>query len=488
MVMRRASTYTHPPVTAPVGYLPLLTTAGQWEVRDVIEACERRIDRLNPEIQAVTARNPHANARATVIDDRSPTGPLHGVTVLVKDQFLTAGIPTSFGTQEFGEFVPQRDATVIRRLQTAGAVIIAKTNLPDWALGFTGHSSVVGQTKNPYHTAYDAGGSSAGTAAGVASGLATVGIGGDTGGSVRVPAAFCNLFGLRPTAGVVSSSGMSPLIPGQDVPGPIGRRVSDVATVLDVIADRKLSVVSDGHYDSYATVVNDPDFDDVSIGVLRSGFGDPSNPRERDVNYVCERAIHAVGGTGASIVDPVVVPELDASVAAASLIESECRWRLTQFLSGLEEAPYESVEEMYPDGDTPSIPTSIDVLTEAPTGPADHDEYRRKITERSALQRKLIELLSTRNLDALAFPTVQRGPDRHENFDDESPTYPVNTLLAARTGFPALSVPVGWTSRGLPVGLELLSGPYMEPKLLQLGKLFERHRTHRRDRSDFVAW
>ncbi|MEF8891764.1 MAG: amidase, partial [Haloferacaceae archaeon] len=218
-------------------------------------------DRDGPALNAVVTVNDGALDRARRLDERFAAdglvGPLHGIPVLVKDQALTAGVETTFGSEAFADYVPAEDATIVERLKRAGAVVLAKTALPDWAAGFVGYSSAHGQTKNPYALDRDPGGSSAGTGAGVAANLGAVGVGEDTGGSIRVPASCCNLYGLRVTTGLVSRAGLSPLVERQDTPGPMARTVADLALVLDALvgydpADRATTVAARADVDSYA--------------------------------------------------------------------------------------------------------------------------------------------------------------------------------------------------------------------------------------------
>ena len=192
------------------------------------------------QIHAVVTANPRARDDAAARDEYLAangrlSGPLHGVPVLVKDQVETAGIRTTFGSILFEDYVPQHDATVVTKLRNAGAVILAKTSLCDFAAGWFSSSSMTDHTKNPYCLTREAGGSSAGTAAGIAANFGLTGIGEDTGGSIRIPASFNNLFGLRVTTGMISRAGLSPLVHFQDTPGPIGRTASDVAKTLDSI-------------------------------------------------------------------------------------------------------------------------------------------------------------------------------------------------------------------------------------------------------------
>ena len=194
-------------------------------------------DQNGPALNAYVAFNPDALKEAAALDaalQRSGklSGPLHGIPIAVKDQAETEGIPTSFGSIAIKGYVPKEDSTLVAKLKAAGAVILGKTTLPDFATSWFGYSSASGETKNPYDLARDPGGSSAGTGAAIAANLAAVGIGEDTGGSIRVPASFDNLVGVRVTPGLISRKGLSPLVVFQDTAGPMGRNVKDTAVVL----------------------------------------------------------------------------------------------------------------------------------------------------------------------------------------------------------------------------------------------------------------
>ena len=198
-------------------------------------------DRKGPALNSIVTVNHNALTEADRLDEllsRAGTlvGPLHGIPVVVKDQAETKGIVTTFGSIALDGYVPQHDATAISRLKQAGAIILAKTAMPDFATSWFGFSSKSGETKNPYALDRDPGGSSSGTGAAVAAKLGAVGIGEDTGGSIRVPASFNNLFGLRVTPGLISRAGMSPLVVLQDTAGPMTRTVTDAALLLDALA------------------------------------------------------------------------------------------------------------------------------------------------------------------------------------------------------------------------------------------------------------
>lgn len=244
----------------------------------------KRIDKFDKNVHSIVTINPRAIIEAEELDSfyketGKMKGPLHGVPVLVKDQAETAKIPTSFGSIAFKDYVPEVDSTVVKRLREAGAVILAKTNLCDFAAGWFSFSSVAGQTLNAYDPTRDSGGSSAGTASGVALNFGTIGIGEDTGGSARIPASFNNLFGIRPTIGLISRFGFSPLVHFQDTPGPITRTVRDMAKLLDVLVgyDPKDSFTSatiqTKDAGRYEELLNEATLKGKRIGILRQVFG-----------------------------------------------------------------------------------------------------------------------------------------------------------------------------------------------------------------------
>ncbi|MCL6446109.1 MAG: amidase, partial [Alicyclobacillus sp.] len=228
---------------ATVSSIHAAVQSGELTVRKLVQMYLERIeayDKNGPRINSVVTLNLHALDEADRLDRvYSETGKfvgdLHGIPILVKDQAETKDVTTTFGSVAFKDYVPSTDATVIKRLKQAGAIILGKTNLPDFATAWTGNSSVIGDTLNPYDLTRDPGGSSSGTGAAIAANFAAVGIGEDTGGSIRVPSSFNNIFGLRVTTGLISRTGISPLVHFQDTAGPMGRTVRDVALLLDAM-------------------------------------------------------------------------------------------------------------------------------------------------------------------------------------------------------------------------------------------------------------
>ena len=297
-----------------------------------------------PRIQAVVTVNPRARQEAAITDSYlastgTLSGPLHGVPVLVKDQAETAGIRTTFGSNLFEGYVPERDATLVTKLKDAGAVVLAKTTMCDFAAGWFSSSSMTDHTKNPYDLTRDSGGSSAGTAAGIAANFGLVGIGEDTGGSIRIPASFNNLFGLRVTTGLISRVGFSPLVHFQDTPGPIGRTVSDVARTLDSIVgydpdDPLTSNARDGSVGGgYAGALDrNLPLDNWRIGVLESGFDSGRDPDVEPVTAVIRAAIAHLEELGVATTSALQIPELSGWITDTAGYVQHSKSDLTDFL------------------------------------------------------------------------------------------------------------------------------------------------------------
>lgn len=443
-----------------------------------------RYDRDGPELTAIVTVNDNARARAAELDEQLAAdgfaGALHGIPVLVKDQAKTAGIPTSFGSEAFSEYTPTEDAELVRRIKHAGGIVMAKTNLPDWAASWFGYSSVLGETKNPYALDRDPGGSSAGTGAGVAANLGVVGVGEDTGGSVRVPASCCNLFGIRVTTGLISRTGLSPLVTRQDTAGPMARTVTDMTRLLDVMVgydpeDRWTGAV----HSTCASFLNQLDADALAgarLGVLRDAFGEESNPNAAPVNTVVKDALNRIEDAGATLVDPITIPDLDDRIQETSLYVLRSKRDLNDFFTATDDAPVDSVEELYDRG---AYHDKLDlfeaIATDGPADPTTVEEYWQRIAAQEALQREIRYVHAEHNLDALIFPDVQVVPPKRATLQAgvDTAAYPTNTVIGSQSSCPAVSMPAGFTDDGLPVGVELLGTPFTEGTLLSLAYAYE---------------
>ncbi|AHG02218.1 amidase (plasmid) [Halostagnicola larsenii XH-48] len=482
---------------ATIGQLHRAFEAGTLTSEELVERYEERIesyDRNGPELNAIVTHNENAADRAAELDtkfDESGAfiGPLHGIPVVVKDHVETTDLPTSYGSEAFEEYYPETESGVTQRLQDAGAIILAKTTMPDWATSWFGFSSLTGRTKNPYDPARDPGGSSSGTGAAVAANLATVGIGTDCGGSIRVPASFDNLVGVRVTPGLISRAGVSPLVSQQDTAGPMTRTIRDAAKMLDVLVDYDERDELTGNTElvktegSYTNALRADGLDGARVGVLRDGFGDDDNPDAAPVNEVTDSAITRIGNVGAEIVDPVEIPRLEEYLGETMLYILQSKRDLNDFLAE-RDGPADSVDELYENGQYHELlDLFIGFAEDGPDDLSDHLEYWKRRNAQHDFQQDILNVFAAHDLDAIIYPDVQVVPPTAEEIRDgkyETMTFATNTIVASQSLCSAVSVPAGFTDDGLPVGLELLGRPFDEPTLLELAYSFEQATEHRR--------
>jgi Asp-tRNA(Asn)/Glu-tRNA(Gln) amidotransferase A subunit family amidase len=445
-------------------------------------------DRAGAELHAVVSVNPRAHEDAAACDAHLASrgelsGPLHGVPVLIKDQFETADLRTTFGSIIFEDYVPVADATVVAKLRQAGAIILAKTAMCDFAAGWFSSSSVTGHTKNPYRLSCDSGGSSAGTAAGVAANFGLVGIGEDTGGSIRVPASFNNLFGLRVTTGLISRAGVSPLVHFQDTPAPIGRTVADVAALLDSIVGydagdpftvTALAAPSEGGY--AGALASDIPLSSWRIGVLETGFGPDASRDAAPVNRVVRSAIATLDELGVLVTPHLEIADVAAWIDATSVYARRSKVDLSAFLSARASAPVSSFAEIYESGRFHSLNDLFHTIAQGPDSTDGDVEYLERRLNQEHFRRHILGMLADHHIDFIACPTVQVVPPRRDELGAERHrclAFPTNTVIAAQAGLPALSIPAGFTDDGLPVGLELIGAPLAEARMLQFARGWE---------------
>ncbi|QIN84348.1 amidase [Rubrobacter tropicus] len=470
--------------------------SGELTCRGLVELYLARIeayDKNGPELNSILTVNPNVLDEADELDSSFGrrgefVGPLHGIPVLVKDQAETAGIRTTFGSVAFEDYVPEEDATAVGRLKEAGALILAKTNLPDFATSWFAYSSAGGETKNPYDLDRDPGGSSGGTGAAVAANLGAVGIGEDTGGSIRVPSSFDNLVGFRVTTGLISRKGMSPLVVFQDTAGPMTRTVKDAAILLDALvgydpADPFTAAATLARgAGGYAGGLSEGGLRGARVGVLREAFGPDDDPDSGEVNRVVGVAIEAMRDAGAEVVDPVSVPNLMGFIEVTSLYLSQSRYDIDGFLSTRPGS--HTVGELY---DAKRFHPRLDLFTaiaeEAPEHPEEDPNYHKGLAAREEFRRAILGVMASHNLDAILFPNSQVLPPTRKELDDWKwtvLTFPTNALIAAQADLPSVSLPAGFSEGGVPVGFELVGKPYGEADLLGLAHSYEKAADPRR--------
>ena len=438
-------------------------------------------DQLGPRVNAVIAINPHARTYARQLDDerrkKGPRGPLHGIPILLKDNFDTNDMPTTGGCLALSGHQPKDDAFQVKKLRDAGAVILGKVNLHELALGLTTVSSIGGQTLDPYDLTRAPGGSSGGSAVAAAMNFAAGTLGTDTAGSIRIPSCHNNIVGLRPTIGLSSRAGIIPFSRTQDVGGPMARTVADVAVLLDATAgddaNDPVTANSNGKIPrTYTSSLKRDALQGARIGVLTEYFG--VAPEDGEVAAVVKRAIDEMKAHGATTVD-VAIPNLAAMIAASNVFLQEIKASLGGYLktSG---APVASVEELLASGlHGAQLQGVLDLANRTADDYFESDEHRRRIAAREVLQQAVLKVMNDSRLDAVVYPVVKRI----------APTIGGNQLgsneaLSPQTGFPAMNVPAGFTPRGFPVGMELLGRPFAEATLIAIAYSFEQATRHRK--------
>jgi Asp-tRNA(Asn)/Glu-tRNA(Gln) amidotransferase A subunit family amidase len=401
---------------------------------------------------------------------RGPRGPLHGIPIVIKDNFETADMPTTGGSLALTGFMTGRDAFQVKRLRDAGAIIIGKTNLHELASGITTISSAGGQTRNPYDPSRTPGGSSGGTGAAVAANFAAAGMGSDTCGSIRIPAANNNLFGLRGTAGLSSRTGIIPLSHSQDIGGPLARTVADLAVMLDatVGADPEdpITQASAGHIPaSFRESLKRDALTGLRIGVVTNLFG--ASPDDEEVSVIDRKALDVIQHAGAVLVE-VSIPNLEELIRGSSLIDAEFKFDLIDYFKRWPDAPVHSLGEILERGEYAAALDSIFRRRDARTS-ADTPDVAQARTKRADLLTLVARTMGTQRLDVLAYPTLRRKaaaigePQRGGE----------NCQLSPSTGLPAISMPAGFTDDGVPVGLELMGEAWSEPRLLAAAFAYE---------------
>lgn len=451
-------------------------------------------DKNGPEINAIITINEKAVEEAENLDRSfretgKYIGPLHGIPVLVKDQIETKGLETTYGSIGFKSYVPKEDATVVKKLRQAGAIILAKTHLPDFATSWFAFSSAIGEAKNPYVLDRDPGGSSGGTGAAVAANFGAVGIGEDTGGSIRLPASFNNLFGVRVTTGLISRHRTSPLVHHQDTPGPMTRSVRDAAILLDVTVGYDdadpFSVAAEHARDAgtYTSQLSADALQGARIGVLREAFGADTNPDCAKVNKVVNEAIEAMEEAGAEIINPVSIPQLSELIDMTSMYLLQSRHDINSFLAERTDAPVRSIDELYANKQYHERLDLFEDIIKGPEHPEEEPDYFKHLAYQERFRRTILNVIAIHQLDAIVFPDVQVMPPTKKELHAGKwtvLTFPTNTLIASQTGLPAISMPAGFTDEGIPIGIEMIGKTYDEATLLKLAYAYEHSARPRR--------
>ena len=472
--------------------------SGELTCRELVGLYLKRIeayDKHGPSLNAVQTVNSRALQDADRLDTafRSSglVGSLHCVPLLLKDQVETSDMPTTYGSAVFKDFIPQRDATIVTKLKNAGAVILAKTTMGEFASRYVG--SAFGIARNAYDPERNASGSSSGTGSGVAANFGTVGIGEDTGGSVRGPAAVGSLVGLRPTVPLVSRHGLMPAKPTSDTLGPITRTVKDAAIVLGVIAgydpNDPMTAYAVGQIPaSYTKFLDKDGLRGARIGVIREPMDpktDPTSDDYKKVKAVIDRALADLKNLRAHVVDPVTIPGLQDRVKRGyddNVFETE--QALKNYLAQHANAPVKTLRDILLIGKV--VPWRASQLMANVGRSTDEAGYAQVLLVQEETRQIVLKLMADNNLDALAYATFDHqptvvAPDVLTNPDTkDGAALGNNRYLAPILGFPAITVPAGFTTEDLPVGIEFMGRPFTEGTLLMLGYAYEQNRHNRK--------
>lgn len=445
-------------------------------------------DQKGPSINAILTLNQNALEVARALDHErkvsGPRGPLHGISIVPKDNYDTHDLPTTGGFRGLDGSIPAHDAYTIRRLREAGAIILAKTNLDEFNSGSSGTSGLGGQVLNPYNLNKTPGGSSGGSGAGVAAGFAQVGLGTETGSSIRNPAAKTALVGIAPTIGLVSRHGVVPSSIVLDRTGPLARSVTDAAIVLHAMAGMDagdlMTVASIGKVPpkGYLEYLDAEALKYSRIGVLRENFG--SDPEDEEGLELIESALKTMAEAGAVLVDPVKL-NLDMFQVLRSISSGggERREALAHYLrSRGPNTPVKNIEDILASGVLlGKLEEGFKRALEQPPL-YDNPTYASFIRNREAFQKAILSLMELHDLDAIVYPYQTKPEYTIAEAAPEAgavrgaPNYNVlgrGTRISTVTGFPGIVVPTGFMeSDGMPVALEILGRPWDEGKLIGL--------------------
>lgn len=448
------------------------------------------IDRQGPALRAVIEVNPEALAIARALDEerrvKGPRGPLHGIPVLLKDNVDTHDrLTTTAGSLALAGSIPPTDSGVAQKLRQAGAVILGKTNLSEWANfrsthSISGWSGRGGQTRNPYALDRNPSGSSSGSAVAVAANLCAVAVGTETDGSILSPSSYNGIVGLKPTLGLISRAGIVPIAHSQDTAGPMARTVTDAAILLGSLAgadprDPVTSESADKSYPDYVPFLDPKGLQGARLGVARQFFG-----THAQADQAMARALDAMKRLGATLVDPVEFP------THGKFGESEFEVLLYEFKAGLNaylaglgpNAPVRTLKEIIAfnernqSTEMPCFGQEIMLQAEA-KGPLTDKAYLDALAKDRRLTRAegIDAILAQHRLDAIVAPTCGPAHLTDPVYGDRDTGG--STSMAAVAGYPSITVPAGFV-HGLPVGLSFFAGAYSEPKLLRLAFAFER--------------
>ena len=467
--------------------------AGRLTCRALVERYLKRIeayDKNGPAINSIVLVNPDALKQADEMDQRfarsGVTRPLDCVPMIVKDNFETQGLQTTDGALALKGYIPEKDAFLVKRVKEAGAIVLAKSNMAEWAFSpyETVSSILPGYTRNPYALNRVTAGSSGGTAAAVAASFGLVGLGSDTGNSIRGPSSHQALVGIRSTMGLTSRAGVFPLSLLADIAGPMARTVEDAARVFQVVvgedADDPATTAARAHAPvDYLAQLDRNGLKGAVIGVLRQAYERPS--ADPEVVQVFLAAVEDLRRAGATIVDPAEVEGLDALRRGGAGPCMGFKYDIDHFLAARgDRVPVKSLADILRSrGFHPSVQYRLEQAEKAPENGPDSAACKADTEYREKVRKAVLQCMDRLKLDAFVYPTWSNPPRLIGDLN--TPAGDNSQFFSPATGFPAINVPMGYTRGGrLPAGMTIYGRPWSEAKLIRLAYAYEQAMRRRR--------
>jgi amidase len=482
-----------PAVETTIAEIHRAMQAGWLTSRALVETYLKRIEAYDQptKLNAIVVVNPEALRTADELDQEfrrtRKLRPLHGIPVIVKDNYDTKDLPTTGGSLALKGWVPPDDAFQVQKIREAGAIILAKSNMAEWAFSpYLTKSSVAGTTRNPYDLERVPAGSSGGTAAAVAANFGAVGLGTDTGNSIRGPSSHSCLVGIRSTMGLTSRDGIVPLYLRNDVGGPMARTVEDAVRVLEVIAgydpaDPITAACRGNVPKNYTQYLDKNGLKGARIGVFRTFIDTPK--ADSQVKALVEKAVADMKAQGAEITDPFVIPDFEA--LTKNLWCDMFKHDVEVYLASRGgTVPFKTLAEIVKSGMyAPYIERRLKqaLVADEKKEPPCQDLYHelRNIKFREAVEKAM----DGQRLDAIIYPTWSNPPRKVG--DMQSPAGDNSQIIPPHTGFPGFNVPMGFTYGNLPAGLQIVGKLWSEPKLIRIAYAYEQATKHRRPPEKF---
>jgi amidase len=468
--------------------------AGRLTCRGLVDAYLRRIsafDKNGPAINAIVTINPGATKEADELDRRfaqsGPVGPLHCVPMIVKDNFETKGLQTSDGTLAFAGYQPKEDATQVARVKAAGAIVLAKSNMAEWAFSpvETVSSILPGYTKNPYALDRVTAGSSGGTAAAIAASFGLVGFGSDTGDSIRGPSSHLSLAGIRSTMGLTSRAGVFPLNLRADVAGPIARTMEDAVKVFQVIVgedarDAATAAAKGRAIPDYSKSLDRNGLKGAVIGVLHEAYD--RNSADPEVVGIFQTAVEDMRRMGATVVDPAKVEGLESVKRPTG--NGPCmgfKYDLNHFLADRSgQVPMADLTAILKSGKFhPSVQKRLEDAEKGPENGPESAACQADAAYRKQFGETVLKTMDQLKLDAFVYPTWSNPPRLIGDLN--TPGGDNSQIFSPTSGFPAINVPMGYSRGGtLPAGITFFGRAWSEDELIKLAYAYEQATIHRR--------